>query len=355
MGSQYSLERILQGTRDVAVNSLRVLASWGFALGLTWWLVPRAMALAQRTGLVDHPGGRKTHAQPTPLLGGLAMAVPVLLAGVLLAPAAPGAVAPAGAVAGAGAAVAPWVLPAAALLAFLVGLVDDFAKSRRRDLGAAAKLAGQLAPALLLVAAGVEINYFTNPFGGGVIYLPDWLDIPLTLCWLVGMTNAVNFIDGLDGLAAGVVGVAAFTLAIVALALGQIHTAVWVAAVLGACMGFLRYNFPPARIFMGDAGSNFLGFTVAAIALSGYFKTATLAGLVVPLFALSLPVLNGFFVVIRRMARGRSLIQALSVPDREHSFDVLRRKGFNTMETVLIFLLVAMALSAAGMGLALRP
>lgn len=336
------------------MNSLRVLASWGLSLLLTLWLIPRIMKLAERTGLVDHPGGRKTHAAPTPLLGGLAMVVPVLLAGVLLAPGAPVAIT-AAASAGRAAAVAPrWVLPLAALLAFLIGLLDDYAKSRRRDLPALPKLLGQFAPALILVVAGVEINYFSNPLGG-VIFLPDWLDVPLTLCWLVGMTNAVNFIDGLDGLAAGVVGVATFTLTIVALALGQVNSAVWVAAVLGACIGFLRYNFPPARIFMGDAGANFLGFTVAAISLSGYFKTATVAGLVVPLFALGLPVLNGFFVVFRRMAKGRSFVQALSVADREHSFDVLKRRGYNTTETVLIFLLVAMALSAAGLGLALRP
>lgn len=336
------------------MNSLRVLASWGLALLLTLGLIPHVMRLAQRTGLVDHPGGRKTHAAPTPLLGGLAIALSVLLSGALLAPAAPVAIA-AAAGAGKAAAVAPrWVLPAAAGLAFLVGLLDDYVKSRRRDLPALPKLLAQLAPTALLVAAGVRINYFSNPFGG-VIYLPEWADLLLTVCWLVGMTNAVNFIDGLDGLAAGVVGVATFTLTIVALALGQINSAVWVAAVLGACMGFLRYNFPPARIFMGDAGSNFLGFTLAAVSLSGYFKTATLAGLVVPLFALGLPVLNGFFVVIRRMCKGKSFVQALSVGDREHSFDVLRRRGFNTMETVLIFLLLAMALSAAGLGLALRP
>ncbi len=335
------------------MSSLRVVGSWVLSLVLTLWLIPRVMELARRTGLLDRPGGRKTHEVPTPLLGGLGMLLPVLLSGLLLAPGAP-VVAVMGAGGGPAPATAPrWVLPVGAMLAFLVGLLDDYAKSRGRDLPAVPKLLGQFVPAALLVAAGINMNYVSNPLGG-VVFLPDWLDIPLTVCWLVGMTNAVNFIDGLDGLAAGVVGVATFTLTIVALVLGQINTAVWVAALMGACIGFLRYNFPPARIFMGDAGSNFLGFTLAAVSLSGYFKTATVAGLVVPLFALGLPVLNGVFVVARRMWKGRSFVQALSVGDREHSFDLLKRRGFNTMETVLIFMLMAMALSAAGLGLALR-
>lgn len=343
------------------MESLRVFAAWGLSLAIALRTLPYLMELAVRWRWVDPPGGRKIHDHPVPLAGGWALFLAAVPVAWLLAPAPPVATLPAAAagVPGAPGQMVPvnpipgWLVPAAMTLAFLVGLLDDYAKVRRRDLPAAIKIAGQAVPAILLIAGGVEMNYIRSPLGG-LLMLPQWLDLPLTFCWLVGVTNAVNFIDGLDGLAGGVVGVAAFTLTMVALSLHQTAVAVWVAALLGACMGFLRYNFPPARVFMGDAGSNFLGFALAAISLTGYFKTATVAGLVVPLFALSLPVLNTVFVVLRRVSKGRSLVQALTVADREHSFDVLKRRGgFNTTETVLIFLLIAMALSAAGMGIAM--
>lgn len=332
------------------MDGLRVLVAWLLALLTSLWLIPRLIRLGPRVGMMDYPGERKPHAQPTPLLGGVGIFVAAAVGGLLMNPpqavtmtALPGGVEPS---------VGPpgWVLGLGSALCFAIGFLDDYLKSRQRELRVAPKFLLQLLPAAVLVLAGVRFHYVSNPFGGGVLYLPVWLDVVLTVLWVVGMANAINFIDGLDGLAAGVVSVATFTLTIVALALGQVGPAVWMAALLGACLGFLRYNFSPARIFMGDSGALFLGFTLAVVALAGYFKTATVAGLVVPLFALSLPVLNGVFVVGRRLLLGRPAYQA----DREHSFDVLRRRGYNTTETVLIFLLIAMALSAAGMGIALR-
>ncbi|MGE5674274.1 MAG: MraY family glycosyltransferase [Mycobacterium leprae] len=309
---------------------LRVLLAWGIAFALTYALVPPFMRLAGATGTVAVPGGRHAHASPTPLLGGLAFFVGIMAATLTLAPS--------------------LALGISLPLAMLAGLVDDYGKTHGWELPALPKLVLQFLPAIVLVVMGNTINHISSPFGPGMLILPWWLDYPLTIAWLVGMTNAVNFLDGMDGLLAGLTAVAAFTLLIIALARGAGTTAVWVAATLGGCLAFLRYNFPPARIFMGDTGSNFLGFLLASVAVTGYFKAATLAGLAAPLLALSLPVFNVAFVVIRRMRQGKSFIQALTTADLEHSFNVLRRRtGFNPLETVLVFLIAAMLLSASAL------
>ncbi|HLN60470.1 MAG TPA: MraY family glycosyltransferase [Symbiobacteriaceae bacterium] len=310
---------------------LRVLLSGAAAFALTYWLTPRMMRLAEKTGLVKVPGGRHAHAKVTPLLGGLSLFAGIYVAGLALAPSLAFAL----------------TLP----LALLAGLVDDYCKCKKNDLPALPKLVLQFLPATIMVALGHTIGHISNPFGPGMLQLRWWLDIPLTMAWLVGMTNAINFLDGMDGLVAGTTAVAAFTLLIMALMQGAPATAVWVVALLGSCVAFLRYNFSPAVIFMGDAGSNFLGFLLAAVAVTGYFKAATLAGLAAPLLVLFIPMFNVGYVIIRRMRKGKSFIQALTEADLEHSFNVLRRRmDFNPMETVLVFLMAAMLLSASALG-----
>jgi UDP-GlcNAc:undecaprenyl-phosphate GlcNAc-1-phosphate transferase len=310
---------------------LRVLLAWGMGLGLTYWLTPRMIRLANVTGLVKMPGGRHVHARTTPLLGGLALFAGVMIPGLLLAP--------------------NLTLGITLPLALLAGLVDDYSKCKAADLPALPKLVLQFLPAILFLVLGNGIDYMSNPFGPGMLVLPWWIDVPLTLAWLVGMTNAVNFLDGMDGMLAGITAVAAFTLLVMALAQGSDLTAVWMAATLGACLAFLRYNAHPAAIFMGDAGSNFLGFLLAAIAVVGYFKAATLAGIAAPLLVLFIPMFNVAFVIIRRMRKGKSFIQALTEADLEHSFNVLRRRmDFSPLETVLVFLMAAIFFSASALG-----
>ncbi|HYF91710.1 MAG TPA: MraY family glycosyltransferase [Symbiobacteriaceae bacterium] len=310
---------------------LRVLLTWGIAFAVTFWLTPRMMRLAARTGLVKKPGGRHIHTKPTPLLGGLAMFAGIELAAMLLAP--------------------NLALGASMPLALAAGLVDDYCKCKGADLPALPKLILQFLPAAVLVGFGYTIGHVSNPFGPGMLILPWWIDIPLTVAWLVGMTNAINFLDGMDGLVAGLTAVAAFTLLVMALTLGSAPTAIWVSATLGACLAFLRYNFHPASIFMGDTGSNFLGFLLASVAVTGYFKAATLAGLAAPLLVLFIPMFNVVFVVIRRMRKGKSFVQALTEGDLEHSFNVFKqRMDFNPMETVLVFLMAAMLFSASALG-----
>lgn len=310
---------------------VRILLAWGGAFALVNWLTPHAMRLARSTGMVDIPRLYHEHPAPTPLLGGLALFAGVMTAGLLLAPS------------------GTLALPLA--LALLVGLYHDYRKCRGAELRAPAKLALQVLPAAVLMLSGHSIDHVSLP-GPGLLVLPWWVDYPLTLLWLVGMTNAVNFLDGMDGLVAGLCAVATFTLMIIAMVKGVPFMAIWAAAAMGACVAFLRYNFHPARVFMGDAGTHFLGFLLGAMAVLGYFKAATLAGLSAPLLALFIPVFNVVFVVVRRLRKGKSLLQALTEGDLEQSFNVLgRRTGFNPMETVLVFLLAAMLLSASALGI----
>jgi UDP-GlcNAc:undecaprenyl-phosphate/decaprenyl-phosphate GlcNAc-1-phosphate transferase len=310
---------------------LRVLLTWGVSFALTYWLTPQMVRLAEATGMVKVPGGRHAHLRTTPLLGGLALFAGSYVSGLVLAPS--------------------WALALSVPLAMFAGLVDDYCKCRGRDLPAFPKLVLQFLPAALLVAMGHTIGHISNPFGPGMIILPWWVDIPLTMAWLVGMTNAVNFLDGMDGMLSGLTAVAAFTLLIMALMGGAATTAIWVAGLMGACVAFLRYNFPPASIFMGDAGSNFMGFLLAAVSVTGYFKAATLAGIAAPLLVLFIPMFNVGFVVVRRMRKGKSFIQALTEADLEHTFNVFKRRmDFNPMETVLVFLMAAMLLSASALG-----
>jgi UDP-GlcNAc:undecaprenyl-phosphate GlcNAc-1-phosphate transferase len=303
-------------------------------------LTPASMAAARWLKLIDYPGGRKIHRQPTPLFGGAAIMVSTLLTALALAPDYP----------------KKLPLVVASLLAFCVGLIDDWVKSRHKDLPALPKFMLQSIPALLLIASGVTIRYVSNPLGPGMLWLPHWLDIVLTFGWILGVTNAINFIDGADGLAAGVTGIGSLTMLAVAISMHTpqaAFTAAWSAALLGSVSGFLRHNAPPARIFMGDAGSNFLGFVLAAIALTGYFKTASIVGLAVPLLALALPIFNGFFVVLRRMRKGQTLLSALAHGDTEHAFNLIQRKGHTDRETVLICIVAAMICSMAALTIAL--
>lgn len=250
---------------------------------------PLSMALARRVGAIAHPGPRHPHAEPTPRMGGLAMIVAVL--GVAwLARALPGPAA---------------LLDARPLLGFtlacvpilMLGVVDDI-----RGASPLTKLAVQACAALVLVQFGYGVPVLTNPFGG--TFAAGWLSAPLTVAWVLAVTNAVNLIDGLDGLAAGVVAIAAATL----WATGRMHQDFYVmylgALLIGASLGFLAWNFPPARVFMGDTGSQFLGLALAAATLLENRKGTATVTLLFPLVALGVPIVDSVLAFVRRLVSG---------------------------------------------------
>ena len=212
-----------------------------------------------------------------------------------------------------------------AAVATTVGAVDDFRGLRWWE-----KLGGQILAAAIPCMFGVWVHRFTFPLVG-VHELPERVGVPLTVVAIVAVMNMVNFLDGLDGLAAGVCAISAFSFCVIDLSLGQTDAAILTAIVFGACLGFLRHNFYPARIFMGDSGALLLGFTLASVAVQGMLKTAALTTLVLPLLVLAIPLLDTSFVVARRIKHG----QPVYVADRQHLHHRFEAIGFSQRRAVL--------------------
>ncbi len=292
-------------------------------------LTPLTARLAGRVGAVDQPRERGLSEQPTPLLGGLAILAAVLVASLLLLE--PG---------GSDGERIRGIL-AGAVVITLVGALDD-----RFDLPAAVKLVGQLVAATIPVLAGLEVTNITLPFIGAVEL--GAAGAPLTILGLVFVINVVNFSDGIDGLAAGVCAIAAIAFAIIAFDLGRGSAAVLAAIIAGAAAGFLVFNFHPAKIFMGDAGSNLLGLLLGCVAVEGAVKTQVVLALVFPLVVLAVPFLDTTFVVLKRLKYGRPVY----VADQSHFHHRMNRIGFSQRKTVLY--LYGWTTLVAGFAVALR-
>lgn len=289
------------------------------ALAATAVGTPPVRRLALSFGFVDQPEARKLHKEAMPLLGGVAIIggalVGVLMVTFLVYDRIPRSIA--------------GVLLAAAVVA-VVGLIDD-----RVGLPAWTKLAGQLAGVAILAGFGIRVQ----------LPLPEILNYVITFLWLAGISNAVNFLDNMDGLSAGVSAVGAAFILLLAVVGDQVLVAALAAALLGASLGFLRYNFPPAQIFMGDAGSLFLGFLLAVLALQLRFPAnSNFVTWMVPVFVLGLPVFDMTLVVISRLRRGVSP----NTPGRDHVSHRLVDNGFTERETVLLLYLVSGALGLGG-------
>ncbi len=292
-------------------------------------LTPLTARLAGRVGAVDQPRERGLSEQPTPLLGGLAILAAVLVASLLLLE--PG---------GSDGERIRGILVGAVVIT-LVGALDD-----RFDLPAAVKLVGQLIAAAIPVLAGLEVTNITLPFIGAVEL--GAAGAPLTILGLVFVINVVNFSDGIDGLAAGVCAIAAIAFAIIAFDLGRGSAAVLAAIIAGAAAGFLVFNFHPAKIFMGDAGSNLLGLLLGCVAVEGAVKTQVVLALVFPLVVLAVPFLDTTFVVLKRLKYGRPVY----VADQSHFHHRMNRIGFSQRKTVLY--LYGWTTLVAGFAVALR-
>src|ERR671936_343097 len=279
---------------------------WGalLALVIVVLLTPAVGGMARLIGAVDRPERRRLNLTPIPRLGGLALFFGIFfpaLAFLDLSRETRG-------------------LLLGAAVATTVGAIDDF-----RGLVWGGKFIGQIAAASIPVGFGIWVHRFTFPIVG-IHVLPKWVGMPLSVLWIVAIMNMVNFLDGLDGLAAGVSAISAFTFTLIALSLPrpEINAAVLSAIVLGAALGFLRHNFYPARIFMGDSGALLLGFVLATIPLEGLLKTASIVTLFFPLLVLAVPIIDTSFVVLRRLKYGESVFTA----DQTHLHYRFLRRGF---------------------------
>ncbi|MDX6480642.1 MAG: UDP-GlcNAc:undecaprenyl-phosphate/decaprenyl-phosphate GlcNAc-phosphate transferase [Gaiellaceae bacterium] len=296
---------------------------WGalIALVVVILLTPAVGGMARRLGIVDLPGGRRINTLPVPRLGGLALFLGILV--------------PTLAFLHSGRENRGLLLGAA--VAVTVGIVDDF-----RGLPWFAKLGGQLAAAGVATGFGIWVHRFTFPFIG-IHGLHKWVGVPLTIVWIVAIMNMVNFLDGLDGLAAGVTAISGMTFSVIALSLGKVDAAVLSAIVFGACVGFLRHNFYPARIFMGDSGALLLGYLLATVAVQGLLKTAATVALFFPLLVLAVPIVDTSFVIVRRMKHGEKLF----VGDQAHIHHRFLRRGFSQRRAAITIWAWCLSLSAA--------
>src|SRR5437588_12029133 len=265
--------------------------------------------MARVLGVVDAPGGRRLNRRPIPRLGGLALFLGIFV--------------PALAFLHLGRETRGLLIGAA--VATIVGAVDDFRGLRWWE-----KLVGQVAAASIPVGFGIWVDRFTFPFLG-VHALPEWAGAPLTVIWIVAIMNMVNFLDGLDGLAAGVAAIAGVTFSVIALSLDKPDPAILSAIVFGASLGFLRHNFYPARIFMGDSGALLLGFVLATVSVQGLLKTAATVALFFPLLVLAVPIVDTTFVVARRLKHGERGFEG----DQAHLHHRFLRRGFTQPQAAM--------------------
>ncbi len=292
------------------------LLAFLIALSASLVLTAPVRALAIRVGMVDLPGPRKVHLKPIPLLGGLAMYASVMLAVLFVFD-------------GSARAQSIGIVTGATLVA-LVGFLDDRGWLHHQiKLFAAMPLA-----AVILLATGIHTQVFSIVVGGRAGY---WLDAALTILWVVGITASFSILDHMDGLCAGVAAMAAVFFALVAYLNGQTMVTILAAAVLGAATGFLRWNFKPAKIFMGDSGAMFLGFLMATLALKLRLEhSTTLAGLVVPVLILCAAIFDTTLVIISRSRRG---LLPFATPGKDHSAHRLANLGLGQRGAVLMMYL----------------
>ncbi len=293
---------------------------------LVYFSVPYIQKLALKTGFVDIPNQRKIHKAPIPLLGGLAIYGGFIVTAAIFTHRAP----------------EFWGITLGGLIIFLLGIVDDFYKTRKQELSAWPKFLVQIVAASVLPIFGVSIQGINIPFmHDGFVMFPVWLGVFATVIWVVAITNMMNFLDGVDGLAAGLAAISATTLFFIALLKGHSAMALLSIILIGTSLGFLRHNFHPARIFMGDAGATFLGYVLAAIAVGGAFKSATLVSMLIPVLALGVPIMDAFYVIFRRFRENRPIY----IADKGHTFHYLMKSGLSQKQTVTFLYLLGICFS----------
>lgn len=314
------------------------LVLFAVAAVVTILLVPAAKALATKCDAIDYPDARRVNKKPIPrmgglaILGGLAAAFAVLLLGMAFFgwddPFVPHASLDVNYI-GVGVSV---------LVMFAVGLVDDIV-----SLNPKVKFLGQVVAACIAVASGLLLSSIRSPFGDGTIYF-GWFAYPLTVFYLVAFANVINLIDGLDGLAAGITAISGFAIFFLAVTTGRPDAAVMAIALVGACVGFLRYNFYPASIFMGDSGSLLLGYSLGVVSLFAVARASAFVSLLVPLLAAGVPILDTAFAIVRRLRAHKPIDE----PDKGHIHHRLMQSGYSQRTTVLIMWAWTAALSLCG-------
>ncbi len=299
---------------------LLYIAAFASAFSITLVTTPFAKWLSIRLGAIDYPKDRGVHTKPMPRMGGIAIVLGFMIPVIVLYPFA-------------------HTMNMRQFIGFIIGaaiivclgIVDD-----THNLPAKLKFCVQIIAAMIVILSGTRINIVLWPMTQAL----RTFSIPITLLWIVGMTNAVNLIDGLDGLAAGVTAIASICLMVLCAITGSIEAVVFTAALSGACLGFLPRNFNPAELFMGDTGSTFLGFVLGVTSVMGVFKGYALLALIVSVLCLGFPIFDTIFAILRRLAKHQPIMQA----DRGHLHHKLIDHGFNQKQAVLILYALSLGL-----------
>lgn len=304
---------------------LKLLGALLAAAAVAFLATPLVKKMAYKVGAIDVPKDeRRMHHEPIPRLGGLAIFIAFLFTVIIFADI--------------DRQIQGMLL--GAVMIVILGVLDDIL-----TLKALPKFLVQIAAAGVAVYHGCVIQFVSNPnVFSDVSYINlNWLSIPVTIIWIVAITNAVNFIDGLDGLAVGVSAISTASLLIIALMVGELNIAIILAALLGACGGFIPYNLNPAKIFMGDTGSTFLGYILACLSVTGLFKLYAIISFAVPFLVLGIPIFDICFAFLRRIARGQNPMTA----DRGHVHHRLIDMGFSQKQAVAISYMLTAILGMA--------
>ena len=289
-------------------------------------IIPYMIKLAVKFDFVDKPTERKKHKENIPLLGGVGMFLGFLIGIVVF--------------------LRPFdtklfYILSGGVLILLIGLIDDYYKTKEKEFGVSIRLIVQIIAAYLAYKGGAVFTGFTNPINHVYVTLPVWLQLALTLIWILGVTTVINWCDGMDGLAGSLAVISAGTLFIVALVKNQSYSASLSVMTMAAALGFLIYNKYPAKIFMGDSGANFLGYILGIIALDGAFKQTTIVSIFIPILALGVPIFDNIFVIFKRMLSGKPVYKA----DRSQIHYRLLSKGLSQTQVVAVICTVSICLS----------
>lgn len=291
------------------MNQYLLIFLTAFILALIF--TPVAIKIAPKIGAVDIPkDNRRMHTKAMPRFGGMAIYIGTVTSMLVFLPFSTQLM---GVIAG-------------GTLIFLVGIIDDL-----RSLPAKVKLACQILCAFILFQFSVRINFIGNPFGDGYYFFPWIVSLLVTVIWIVGITNTINLIDGLDGLAGGVAFIASITIAYTAFIGNNPTACMAMLAIAGGALGFLPFNFNPAKIFMGDGGALFLGFMLAGLSVMSPMKSATMLATVVPVLVLGLPIFDTAFAILRRLINKRPIMEA----DKGHLHHRIMAAGLGQRRTVL--------------------
>ncbi|MCF6093977.1 undecaprenyl/decaprenyl-phosphate alpha-N-acetylglucosaminyl 1-phosphate transferase [Microaerobacter geothermalis] len=297
---------------------LSYLLSFLFSFFIVYLLIPVTRTVALAWGLVDVPNSRKQHQHPIPLSGGLAIYLGLAISMMIWVPKT----------------ALSWVIWIGGGFLVLLGVLDDWFKSRGQEWGPVWKLLGQISVAIFSFMMGVGFWGMQTYTMMDVQYIlfPQWVSLLATILWVVALTNMINFLDGLDGLAAGITSISALSLFFISVVKGQTISGLLSVILIGSSLAFLRHNFFPAQVFMGDAGSMLLGFLLAVISLDGAMKGATLFSLLITILVFGVPIFDTIQVFWSRLKAGRPIY----FPDRSHVHHRLLGIGLSQKQTVLV-------------------